>query len=566
MPGKLLAIAAIAGLACGPACSPKSTRTGDGSSGSGASGAAAPTFTLFALAELRGQIEPCGCTTDPLGDISRTARMIADARAKGPVIVVDAGSLLYSKSPVPPHLVAQEELKADLLAGLYKDELQVAALGLGPMDLAAGAGKLRLPREIANLGADAVVAGEPPRIVEAGGAKVGVFGVATADVVPGVTTTDPITAGKAARDDLRKRGATVVIALIQAASKKDAVGVVRGIGGGVDIAVLGLGTQAPEPDEVRPRAEDIDGAWIVIPGNRGQVVSKLEIGINGDGPLVDAIGLAAARAIQEETDRQIQALLDQVEAFSKDPQADPAFVETKKAELEAAKAERDNLVSTPVRVPPKGSWFTLEQVRITKKLACDPEVDALKAAYDRAAGEANVKAGAGIKPPAPPKGTAGYAGIEACEDCHAEAVEFWKTTRHAQAWETLDERGKQFDFDCIGCHVTGWDRPGGANIGFNEPLRDVQCETCHGPASIHLAKDGAPGTITRAPAPELCAGQCHTKEHSDTFQLEAYLRDVTGPGHGVDRRKALGDGPTGHELRAAGLAKAGAALGEGCKK
>jgi hypothetical protein len=521
---------------------------------------------LFALAELRGQIEPCGCTTDPLGDISRTARMIADARAKGPVIVVDAGSLLYSKSPVPPHLVAQEELKADLLAGLYKDELQVAALGLGPMDLAAGPGKVRLPREIANLGADAVVAGEPPRIVEAGGAKVGVFGVAAADVVPGVATTDPIVAGKAARDDLRGRGATIVIALVQAASKRDAIAIVRGLGGGVDIAVLGLGTQAPEPDEVRIRAEDIDGTWIVIPGNRGQVVSKLEIGVRGAGPVVDAVGPAAAAVLGAELDRQLAALDAELAAFAKDPQADPAFVATKQAERDATAAERAALAATPLRVPPKASWFTLEQVRITKKLACDPEVDALKAAYDRAAGEANVKAGAGVKPPPPPKGTAGYAGIEACEDCHAEAVEFWKTTRHAQAWETLDERGKQFDFDCIGCHVTGWDRPGGANIGFNEPLRDVQCETCHGPASIHLAKDGAPGTITRAPAPELCAGQCHTKEHSDTFQLEAYLRDVTGPGHGADRRKALGDGPTGHELRAAGLAKAGAALGEGCKK
>ena len=59
-----------------------------------------------------------------------------------------------------------------------------------------------------------------------------------------------------------------------------------------------------------------------------------------------------------------------------------------------------------------------------------------------------------------------------------------------------------------------------------------------------------------APPPELCAGQCHTKEHSDTFQYEAYLRDIIGAGHGPAARGKLGDGPTGHSLRTAALARA----------
>src|SRR3954462_10709584 len=71
-----------------------------------------PSFTLFALAELRGQIGPCGCTSDPLGDISRTVELVDQARSQGPVLVVDAGYTLYSQSPVPAHLDAQEELKA----------------------------------------------------------------------------------------------------------------------------------------------------------------------------------------------------------------------------------------------------------------------------------------------------------------------------------------------------------------------------------------------------------------------------------------------------------------------
>jgi len=72
--------------------------------------------------------------------------------------------------------------------------------------------------------------------------------------------------------------------------------------------------------------------------------------------------------------------------------------------------------------------------------------------------------------------------------------------------------------------------------------------------------------VRLAPPDDLCASQCHTREHSDTFQREAYLRDVIGPGHGEAARKKLGDGPTGAQLRKAGLDKAGTALGAGCTR
>jgi hypothetical protein len=145
-----------------------------------------PSFTLFALAEVRGQIGPCGCTSDPLGDIARTAQLVVAARAAGPVLVVDAGSLLYSQSPVPAQLAAQEELKADLLRDVYKDDLQVAAVGLGPADLANGADAIRLPREVANLAPGATIPIDPPKLVQVGDAKVGVFGVIAHGAIVGL--------------------------------------------------------------------------------------------------------------------------------------------------------------------------------------------------------------------------------------------------------------------------------------------------------------------------------------------------------------------------------------------
>ncbi len=559
---------AVLGLALAAACCSKSEVKGGGSaSATDNRPAPKPTFTLFALAEVRGQIGPCGCTSDPLGDISRTVKLVSEARAEGPVLVVDAGSLLYGQNPVPPHLAAQEELKADLLADVYDEQLKVAAVGLGPADLATGPKGVRFPRVVQNI-ADEAIPTRPPTVLTVGDAKVGVFGVVAPDALKNVKVEDPIAAGKRAVETLKKGGAQIVVGLVQATSKRDAVAMVRDIGG-IDLAVAGLGAVAPEPDRIEVTADKVGDGWLVVPANRGQIVSRVDVYVRpGSAPLVDAVGRGAAAHKITHIDKEIKSLEADLARFKQDKDADPAFVATKQRELDALVAEKQKLEKTPLAAPPSGSFFTLEQVRINKTLACSPPVrDAIKS-YDLAAGEANVRAAANTPVPKPAKGKASYVGSETCSDCHDEAMEFWKTTRHAGAWETLVERGQQFDYECIGCHVTGWGQPGGSNLAHNENLRDVQCETCHGPGSIHVDKGGEekPFAVIRNPNKNLCAEQCHTKEHSDTFDYEPYLRDILGKGHGEALRKQLGDGPTGHELRSAALDKAGRTLGAGCTK
>lgn len=525
-----------------------------------------PTFTLFALAEVRGQIGPCGCTSDPLGDLSRTAKLVTESRKSGPTLVVDAGSLLYSKSPIPPQYEAQEELKADLLATTYKTELAVSALGLGPADLAKGPGKARLPRSIANV-ADGDIKVVAPTVIDSpaltGGAKVGVFGVALPEMINGVTAAPPVEAGKAAVAQLKKQGAQIVVGLIQAPSKKDAVKLMRDIGG-IDVAIAGLGALTPEPERIEIEAQKVGDGWIVVPANRGQIVSKLEITVRGAGPLADAVGPAVASIKLASLDKRIAGLDEDLAKFAADPKSDPAFVKTTQEQRAEAIAQREALGKQPLVIPAAGNYFTLAQVKINKTLACEKTVDDRVTAYFREAGLANVKA-AKTLPPQPGKNEPRYEGGAACEDCHAEAVRFWETTRHAQAWKTLVDRGQQFDFDCTSCHVTGWERPGGSNLAFNEPLRNVQCEVCHGPSSTHVATE-KPSATQRVPAEALCATQCHTHEHSDTFDHTAYMRDILGPGHGEAARKKLGDGPTGAQLRKAALDKAGRTLGAGCSR
>ena len=563
--GLLAALAAAGAVAA--SCSKSEVK--DGSSAPPPPPPPKPTFTVFALAELRGQIGPCGCTSDPLGDLSRTARMIEEARAAGPTLVVDAGSLLYSQDPISPTHEAQEELKADLLAKTYREDLATAALGLGWADLPKGAAKVRLPRHAANVGAEAGIPLEKPTVTAVGGAKVGVFGVIASEAVKGLPVSDPAAAGKAAVAELRRGGAQVVIALVQATSKKDAAALVRAIGG-IDFAVAGLGLAAPEPHDVEPEATRVGDGWLVVPANRGQVVSRIDVTLRGDapGPLADAVGTAASAGKLAVIEKQLAALGADLARFAIDKAADPAFVRQKRGERDRLAAQRDQLAKHPYVIPEKSSYFMLEQVRVNKTRACSPKVQDAVTAFYRAAGEANAKAAqaaTSTKPPPVPAGQATFVGNAACEDCHDDAIKFWKETRHGHAWETLVERGQQLDMDCIGCHVTGWGKPGGATLAANETLRDVGCETCHGPGSIHVAKGGEekPAAVVRNPPQEMCATQCHTKEHSDTFQYEAYMRDVVGKGHGDLLRGRLGKGATGAQLRKAALDKAGR-MGAGC--
>jgi hypothetical protein len=97
---------------------------------------------------------------------------------------------------VPPHLDAQEELKADLLATTYTTELAVGALGLGPADLAKGPTKSRIPRQAVNLAPDAGIASPPPAVLAVGTAKVGVFGVIARDAVPNLPVIEPVASSR----------------------------------------------------------------------------------------------------------------------------------------------------------------------------------------------------------------------------------------------------------------------------------------------------------------------------------------------------------------------------------
>lgn len=81
----------------------------------------------------------------------------------------------------------------------------------------------------------------------------------------------------------------------------------------------------------------------------------------------------------------------------------------------------------------------------------------------------------------------GYAGSIYCQECHGQIYAGWLRTRHAQAYQTLAQKGEQGNPGCLECHTVGYADPGGyAAKGNSYLLANVQCENCHGPGSDHM--------------------------------------------------------------------------------
>ena len=97
-----------------------------------------------------------------------------------------------------------------------------------------------------------------------------------------------------------------------------------------------------------------------------------------------------------------------------------------------------------------------------------------------------------------------FVGSEACKGCHSDAYKKWLKTPHSHAYKTLEDtehpKLRQYDPECVVCHVVGF----GYKTGFrDEPstpkLKNVGCESCHGPASGHIEQEQLRTTGKAAP-------------------------------------------------------------------
>jgi hypothetical protein len=107
----------------------------------------------------------------------------------------------------------------------------------------------------------------------------------------------------------------------------------------------------------------------------------------------------------------------------------------------------------------------------------------------------------------------------------------WDRTTHAHAYATLSSQFKEFNLECVGCHVTGYDQPGGSTVTHAAKLENVQCEVCHGPGSRHVLNPADRTRIIARPDASRCL-DCHHPPHVEGFDALAKMKDILGPGHG----------------------------------
>jgi len=490
-------------------------------------------------ASTAGQIVPCGCSPDQRGGLPRAAAGLKKLRAASPGLAyVEAGDLLFESALPrrgPPG--AQAELKARTLAR-GEEMLGAAARAVGARDLALGAQFVAETRgnvPLLDAGAAPVVGARAALLVKAGDVPVGVL---AAGLGP-----DPAQTVRARAAQLRRDGARAVVLLAHPRGGwQEARQLAQATLGEVDLVILGhLDDPATDPN----RADPGPPVLLSVEGH-GQSLLRVDLQLPAGAPtgVFLAQGEAGKQAELKELDDRIARLRQQARAAPEDMRllyADKIReVEQRRAQLASVQqaAPAGSLVITPTFIP------------LGPDVGDEPDVGALVAAYDEQVAEMNLRL-AKQQPetcPPPRRGEPAFTGISSagkvkgCAECHESQSQFWANTGHSHAYDTLVSARKQFSLDCVRCHVTGWQQPGGVcridlthmgGPGFQgrgKGRQDVQCEMCHGPGSEH-AKD-PPGHISTEVPVSVCV-RCHEAANSPHFDDGRYRPFIVGPGHGT---------------------------------
>jgi len=485
-----------------------------GASGAAAGGSPAATrLALFVAADVRGQIAPCGCSEAMRGGLAKSAAIVEKTRASGiPSLFVDAGDAFFERTGFGEDAAVGERRRAQAIADAYR-AMRIGAQFAGPLDDALGADFRR------SLGLPEMRHGDT-RLLEAGRWKVG--------VVSG-TSASELSQGAA---KLRSSGARFVLGLFggKPADAQSATG--------VDLVVA---AQAPETIGT----EWEDGQLLRGPVPVAQVQSRGRSLLRVDvSPGADAAAVQLARG-QGDAERELAAQGQRIELLKRELGTPGLSAERKRlldTRLRELVQRTEQLTAQAQQTALEPGTFTVRFVPVEAALPEDPAVQKIISDYDRDVAQLNLAWAKEHGEPCPPpaKGQAAFVGSEACRSCHPAPFAVYEKTGHARAYATLEAVQKQYRLDCVACHVIGFQLPGGVcRVDQVEGRKNVGCESCHGPGSLHVA-DGTRTSVPRPrPGPSVCVG-CHTAENSIHFDFAKYLPRVLGPGHGAPASTSTG--------------------------
>lgn len=466
----------------------------------------APAVALLVTGEMMGYFEPCGCSANQLGGMSRRAALHREVTEKGwTVRGLDLGSLSRRSG-------RQTQLKFETTLSALR-ALDYSAIGLGPEELRLnpeylisqhvqdGSNPLRLVSanvvfyESPDLGTPL-----PWTLIEAGGVRIGVTSVMS--------------------DSVRR---------LAISDKKDNDDGLKDI------------TWKP-PGETLP-------AVLKLMDDE-QVAFRV---------LLSQSSLEESRALASEF--PTFDLIVSAQGFG-EGEARPEQIGSVRLLQVGEKGRTAGVLGIFPDEPDHRTRFSL--VHLTgERFGDDAAMIALMQSYqDRLKDERIVLA----EPAIPHSSGARFVGAEKCGECHTTAFAIWKDTPHAHALESLDpahqrtghERlhgvNRSYDPECLSCHVTGWQpqeylrfTSGFLNEEFaatsdekqlHTLLAGNQCENCHGPGSQHVELVEADNLeqarlsvrVTLEQARDHQCITCHDLDNSPDFDFDSYWKEVEHAG------------------------------------
>ncbi len=497
------------------ATQPKKNAPSDGGAGSAKSSPTSPLFegwdkpavTILLSGEMHGYVEPCGCSLDQLGGLARRADLLRQIAERGwPTTAFDVGGLVNHPARQQGKFKFEMALKS--LADMH-----YAGIAMGVEELQLSFDFLARSEKPPFLSSNLVLFGDP----EIAGGPVATLVEKIGDVRIGVTAvfgpslTSEVVPGS---QDGAPRDFEV---LDPVASLKKA------------LAAL----QAAKPDLL-----------ILLSHAKFDETKKLA----ADFPQFDIVVTAGG---------------------PEDPDPRPKFLGKKT--LLVAPGQKGKHVPVVGWFPKAGKdRLKYELVDLDDKRFQDaPQIVDHMRYYQELLKERNLVAGErdiDDPRPTPTLEANPFVGAKVCGECHKSALEVWKSTKHAQATETLktgrpgDKKpwiNRLFDPECIACHVTGWDprKIVGYKTGYKDEqttpyLTGQQCENCHGPGGRHtelerlLAKDkGKPAgdevtawrkyhRLNKKTSFDLCV-KCHDGDndpHFNSASFDKYWDEIAHPG------------------------------------
>lgn len=494
-----------------------------------------PHVTIVALSDWQSVLKPCGCTAElQRGGIERNSRFLADLRRRDDsVVLLHAGGLLVEDEAPRPQQVAQRSERMRTFAQIL-ERLDVAGVALSHADLAAGGKEVAALYEgarwplLAGPSRGTIKRAVASRLVQtASGVRVGLLAVDVKDDADLQARHERIGRSVAG---LREQGAQVCVVLSNL-GLRNSRRLARAVAG-LDVVVVGAVPERFEPVE---DVELDDGAILLRAPRHGAFMAVLTLapGPDATGPWQDVAAHMPDAATR--LSARIAGLDADMRRFAEGARKTVAMERTlpyfqkQRRDLARQLAAARHANNRPL---PAGRLAGYASVGLPWSAPAEPEIAKLVNAYDARVSELNAKHAA--KPAPANKGEAAYVGAAVCVACHLPTKPFMANDLHTHAWTTLQKVNKTRDLDCVPCHATGFGQPGGSAFDNIDTFAAVQCESCHGPGSLHVGapKKGAQSHLTNAPDESVCLG-CHTPEHAPRFDFAAYRRRLIVPGHGL---------------------------------